>query len=138
MPRASSRSFPKRGRSTSALETRSAHGTASIPLLPGPRVVTFNNILKHRAVPLTETIRKLLEIGKEGLGCAVEIEFACDIVKQYQINCDVRPTTSDQFPRPADRPKFSIMDLGCYTHATGHTPRSWQDALAEYVRCDPA
>ncbi len=46
--------------------------------LPGPRIVTFNNILKHRALPLTEIILKLLSIGKEGLGCAVEIEFALD------------------------------------------------------------
>ena len=28
---------------------------------------------------LPEVIIKLLEIGKEGLGCAVEIEFACDM-----------------------------------------------------------
>ncbi|MCP3958781.1 MAG: hypothetical protein GY719_13090 [bacterium] len=47
--------------------------------LPGPRVVTFNNILKHRAVPLTEAILELLEIGKEGLGSDVELEFACDM-----------------------------------------------------------
>ncbi len=47
--------------------------------LPGPRVVTFNNILKHRAIPLTEVILKLLEIGQEGFGCPVEIEFALDM-----------------------------------------------------------
>ena len=47
--------------------------------LPGPRIVTFNNILKHRAIPLTEAILKLLEIGHEGLGCPIEIEFALDM-----------------------------------------------------------
>ena len=47
--------------------------------LPGPRVVTFNNILKHRAVALPEALSQLLAIGVEGLGCAVEIEFACDL-----------------------------------------------------------
>ncbi len=46
--------------------------------LPGPRIVTFNNILKHRALPLNEIILKLLSIGKEGLAGAVEIEFALD------------------------------------------------------------
>lgn len=46
--------------------------------LPGPRIVTFNNILKHRALPLAAAIREWLRIGKEGLGCPVEIEFACD------------------------------------------------------------
>ncbi len=47
--------------------------------LSGPRIVTFNNILKHRSIPLTDAILKLLEIGREGLGCPVEIEFALDM-----------------------------------------------------------
>lgn len=47
--------------------------------LAGPRIVTFNNILKHRAIPLMEAILKLLEIGREGLGGPVEIEFALDM-----------------------------------------------------------
>jgi hypothetical protein len=47
--------------------------------LAGPRVVTFNNILKHKVIPLDETIRQILEVGRNGLGCAVEIEFACDM-----------------------------------------------------------
>ncbi len=47
--------------------------------LPGPRVVTFNNILKYKSVALPEALSRLLEIGTEGLGCAVELEFACDL-----------------------------------------------------------
>ena len=44
--------------------------------LSGPRVVTFANILKYKAIPLAETLTKLLELGEEGFGCPVEIEFA--------------------------------------------------------------
>ena len=44
--------------------------------LQGPRLITFNNILKHKAIPLPEAIQGLLELGREGLGCAVEIELA--------------------------------------------------------------
>ncbi len=47
--------------------------------LPGPRVITFNNILKHRAVALAPTLSKILEITERGLGCGVEVEFACDL-----------------------------------------------------------
>ena len=47
--------------------------------LPGPRVVTFNNILRHGAIPLAEALDRLLEIAQQGLGCPVEIEFACDM-----------------------------------------------------------
>jgi hypothetical protein len=46
---------------------------------PGPRVVTFNNILKHKVIPLENTISKVLEVGRSGLGCPVEVEFACDM-----------------------------------------------------------
>ena len=46
---------------------------------PGPRVVTFNNILKHKVIPLDETISQVLEVGRRGLGCPVEVEFACDM-----------------------------------------------------------
>ncbi len=47
--------------------------------LPGPRVVTFNNLLKHGAIPLAGTLSALLRIAKKGLGRPVEIEFACEI-----------------------------------------------------------
>ena len=47
--------------------------------LPGPRVVTFNNILRHGAIPLANVLEKLLETAQQGLGCPVEIEFACDM-----------------------------------------------------------
>jgi len=45
----------------------------------GPWVVTFNNILKHRTIPLAEALTELLDLAAKGMGCAVEIEFACDL-----------------------------------------------------------
>lgn len=47
--------------------------------LPGPRVVTFNNVLRHRSIPLAQTLCNLLKIAEEGLGGPVELEFACDM-----------------------------------------------------------
>lgn len=47
--------------------------------LPGPRVVTFNNILRHGAIPLAEAVERLVDMAQQGLGCPVEIEFACDM-----------------------------------------------------------
>ena len=47
--------------------------------LPGPRIVTFNNILRHKAIPLAETLSRLLNIAEEGLGGPVELEFAVDM-----------------------------------------------------------
>ncbi|MEE8277962.1 MAG: PEP/pyruvate-binding domain-containing protein [Thermoanaerobaculia bacterium] len=47
--------------------------------LPGPRIVTFNNLLKHSAIPLAETLSDLLAIAKQGLAAPAEIEFACEM-----------------------------------------------------------
>lgn len=33
----------------------------------------------------------------------------------------------------AVRPPFTVLDTGRFTRVTGITPRSWQDALAEYI-----
>lgn len=41
----------------------------------------------------------------------------------------VKPVSSSEFPRPAKRPVFSILQ-----NTKGPAMRSWQEALAEYVR----
>jgi len=50
--------------------------------LSGPRVVTFNNILKWRSIPLAEALVALLRLLREGLGEEVELEFAVDLPDQ--------------------------------------------------------
>ncbi len=45
---------------------------------PGPRVVTFHNILKWGALPLAPALCDLLALFHEGMGCPVEVEFALD------------------------------------------------------------
>jgi DNA-binding NarL/FixJ family response regulator len=51
-------------------------------LRSGPRLVTFAHVLKADLFPLAEILRLLLEIGQEGMACAVEIEFAVDMSTQ--------------------------------------------------------
>ena len=46
---------------------------------PGPRVVTFNNVLKWESIPLAEALSVLLEVMAAGLGQPVELEFAVDM-----------------------------------------------------------
>jgi hypothetical protein len=48
---------------------------------PGPRIVNFADILKYNYVPIAETIKTVLDIGKESMGSPVEIEFAVDLNK---------------------------------------------------------
>ncbi len=48
---------------------------------PGPRIVNFSNILKYNYIPLANTIKKVLDLGKDAMGTAVEIEYAVDLEK---------------------------------------------------------
>jgi len=45
----------------------------------GPRVVTFNNLLVHRAIPLAETLVELMALSRAAMGTEVELELACDM-----------------------------------------------------------
>jgi hypothetical protein len=42
-------------------------------------VMTFANILKYNSFPLAKILVDVLEIGRKGMGCPVEIEFAVDL-----------------------------------------------------------
>ena len=45
----------------------------------GLPVLTFSGILKYREFPLPEILEHLLELGRKGMGCPVEIEFAVNL-----------------------------------------------------------
>lgn len=47
--------------------------------LPGTKILTFAAILKYNSYPLPELLKELLVVGKRGMGCEVEIEFAVDL-----------------------------------------------------------
>jgi len=46
---------------------------------PGPRIITFANILKWKVLPLAELLSDLMEFGRLGMGCDVEMEFAVNL-----------------------------------------------------------
>ncbi len=47
--------------------------------LPGRKVLTFAPVLKYDFFPLAEVVTELLAVGREGMGCDVEIEFGVDL-----------------------------------------------------------
>ncbi|NOX86802.1 MAG: pyruvate, phosphate dikinase [Chlorobi bacterium] len=47
----------------------------------GPRIINFANILRYNYIPLAKTIEVVLELGKNAMGTAVEIEYAVDLNK---------------------------------------------------------
>jgi len=61
-------------------------------------------------------------------------EFARRILDEAGLkDVAIEPVTSEEFPRPAPRPAYSVLSLARLVSLTGKEPRSWQDAVAEYV-----
>jgi dTDP-4-dehydrorhamnose reductase len=45
----------------------------------------------------------------------------------------VEPVSSDEFPRPAKRPAYSVLSTERYERVTGVAPESWREGLTEYL-----
>ena len=52
----------------------------------GPRVISFDSILKYGRYPLAQIIRDILNLCKEALMCDVEMEFAADLDYRHNDN----------------------------------------------------
>ena len=89
---------------------------------------------------LARAILELFAVGATGVvnatngGSCTWFEFAREILDLAgHQDVPVEPVTSEEFPRPAPRPGYSVLSLARLVSLTGNEPRSWQDALAEYL-----
>lgn len=48
----------------------------------GRKIISFANILQHDLFPLAKTLQKILRIGQEEMGRAIEIEFAVNVLNR--------------------------------------------------------
>jgi len=90
---------------------------------PGPRIVTFHNVLKWSALPLAPALARLLAIVKQGMGCAVEIEFALDAGDWGQASVDGRPRREPTLYVLQVRPQATPLLEGM-VDVEGHAPES--------------
>ncbi len=61
-------------------------------------------------------------------GSATWFDFAKKIFEYSDVKMDVKPITSEEYPLPAKRPAYSMLQ-----NTKGPQMRSWQDALREYI-----
>lgn len=91
-------------------------------------------------VDLARAIIKLVDEKNYGLfhatckGECTWYEFTKEIFRIKGINTEVVPCTTDEFPRPAKRPKYSVLSNHMMEMTTGDIMRSWQEAIEEYLK----
>jgi dTDP-4-dehydrorhamnose reductase len=91
------------------------------------------------APDLARTIIQLCRNDAEGVvhvtnrGECTWYEFAMAIVSAAGLKTVVRPTTTEKFPRPAQRPKYSVLSPSSLDGYGVRMP-DWQDALRRYLR----
>jgi dTDP-4-dehydrorhamnose reductase len=64
-------------------------------------------------------------------GVTTWFEFAKEINEHCNLGCTVSPITTEQYPTPASRPKYSVMDTSTFTETFGIKIRGWKEALHE-------
>jgi dTDP-4-dehydrorhamnose reductase len=64
-----------------------------------------------------------------GAGSCSWFEFAQEIVARTGVDCLVEPCSTDEFPRPARRPTYSVLASGRGSPALP----AWQDGLDAYL-----
>lgn len=91
-------------------------------------------------VDLSKVIIKLIEDKNYGLyhcTCKGECswyDFAKKIFDLLHIDIEVLPCTTEEFPRPAKRPKYSVLRNYMLECTTGDITRPWEEALEEYLK----
>lgn len=61
-------------------------------------------------------------------------EFAQSILQCAEMNTKVEPCPATTYPSKAPRPAYSVLDTTSLEEATGHTMRSWKEALMDYMQ----
>ena len=88
---------------------------------------------------LAAAIVRLLQLDREGIvnvtatGFCSWFEFAQAIAARVKPGAEIKPVSSDEYPRPAVRPAYAVLDVNRYREWTGSGLPSWQKGLDEYL-----
>jgi len=88
---------------------------------------------------LARALWRLADLGATGVvhyrnrGPVTWYGFACEIAQLWDRSVEVLPVASDEFPRPAPRPAYSVLDVERYESLTGQGVEPWGLGLVEYL-----
>lgn len=106
---------------------------------PRLKVVNDQTGCPTYAPDLAQAIVALATAGATGIvhvangGVCTWYDFACEIVRLAGFQTPVDPCTTAEFPRPAKRPAYSVLDTGRFVALTGKPLRPWREAIAEFI-----
>jgi len=89
---------------------------------------------------LADAILRLMEKGKQGIvhvsasGQCSWYAFARVIAGAVRPDAMIQPVGSHEYPRPAGRPAYSVLDKGRYVSWTGDRLPSWREGVNEYLQ----
>ena len=99
---------------------------------------TFTKDLAEAIVNLIGARAKgIFNFSNQGTTCWYE--FALAIVEGARVRGaelkvrTVTPVKTSQFPTPAPRPAYSVLDTSKYVEVTGAAPPAWKDALGRFL-----
>lgn len=93
---------------------------------PGPKVLTFANVLKYDEFPLANILVDVLALGEKGMGTPVELEFSVNLQQDGHGKptfslLQIRPMTARADREQVDITDQDIEDAFCYSsHALGN------------------
>lgn len=108
------------------------------------RVVNDQQGCPTYAVDLAAALLDLLERGARGVVHAVSsgstswYGLALEIVQRLGSPATVVPVPSEAFPRPARRPRNSVLDTSRLSELLGRPMPDWRDALGRYLEVECA
>ncbi|MBT9537839.1 MAG: dTDP-4-dehydrorhamnose reductase [Nitrospirae bacterium] len=105
------------------------------------KVVTDQICSPTSTLNLSAGIKKLIESGSFGIyhitddsGDGISwFDYAREIVSMAGISTEIIPVTSEEFPRPAKRPAYSVLDTEITRLAINYTPEKREVALKKFL-----
>lgn len=86
--------------------------------------------------------RALADLGESGVDGIVHYQnrepvtwygFACEIARRMGRPVEIQPVASAEFPRPAPRPAYSVLDVSRFEALTGRRVELWSEGLEAHL-----
>lgn len=104
------------------------------------RVVNDQRGNPTSTMELARAIKKMMFTGKYGIyhatceGECTWYKFAKRIFELADLTVALISITTDEYPTPAKRPKYSVLEKGTLRQKLGYSMADWEQALAEYMK----